>query len=430
MMKIRHVLVLLSLTAISATKVFQKSQSYAPITRDDTADSFNFIFFGDWGWNSFNQSLTAYEMGVMAWVIDAQFIVALGDNFYADGVTDTQDSLWEEVYHDIYTAESLQVPWYPILGNHDYHGNVIAQVERSYTQGEHIWKMPSTYYTMNYKVPGGGIMSIVYIDTCLLDPYQRDTSNILEDENFEYRRSAHLAWIDEQLESLSSTATWLIVAGHYPIISIGEHGDDQYLIDDLLPLLLKHNVHAYINGHDHMHQHVYKDGLHHITAGNGAGRGPFGHQASQYNGISAATDYVKNFFIECGFAFAEVTSSEFYFTFVDNFGRIRYRADIGEPHNSNSAVDKLKGLGVSPDTAGTIILVPVLLFAVLSVTVLSYNLWFKKETKGFSHDHVPLPDDSTRSTTEMIGAHKPVKSMNATGSGWFMGSRVPASSEV
>ena len=103
MIGIRSIIAVWSLTVVLATKVFQKSQSYAPITRDDTADSFNFIFFGDWGWNSFNQSLTAYEMGVMAWVIDAQFIVALGDNFYADGVTDTQDSLWEEVYHDIYT---------------------------------------------------------------------------------------------------------------------------------------------------------------------------------------------------------------------------------------------------------------------------------------------------------------------------------------
>jgi len=411
----RCVLFFLCIAATSATKVYQKS--IAPITREDTADSFNFIFFGDWGWNSFNQSLTAYEMGVMAWVIDAQFIVALGDNFYADGVTDTQDSLWEEAFHDIYTADSLQVPWYPILGNHDYHGNIAAQVERTYLQGEHIWKMPSTYYTMNYNVPDGGIMSIVYIDTCILDPYQGDTSNILEDENYEYRRSVHLAWIDATLESLSSTATWLIVAGHYPIISIGEHGDNQYLIDDLLPLLLKHNVHAYINGHDHMHQHVYKDGLHHITAGNAAGRGPFGHQASQFNGISIATDYVQNFFIECGFAFAEVTSSEFYFTFVDNFGRIRYRADIGKPHTDNSDVAEHNGLGNS----GTIILVPVLLFAILSVTVLTYNLWYKQDTSKFRDDHIALPDDSTRSTTEMLPISSiPEKSMTPTGSGWFM----------
>ena len=70
------------------------------------------------GWNSFNQSLTAYEMGVYGWVVDAEFVIALGDNFYDDGTESTEDELWETVFHDVYTAPSLNIPWYGVLGNH------------------------------------------------------------------------------------------------------------------------------------------------------------------------------------------------------------------------------------------------------------------------------------------------------------------------
>ena len=50
--------------------------------------------------------------------------------------------------------------------------------------------------------------------------------------------------------------TWLIVVGHYPIYSSGEHGDISELKEYLLPLLLKYNVHAYFCGHDHISEHL------------------------------------------------------------------------------------------------------------------------------------------------------------------------------
>ena len=47
-----------------------------------------------------------------------QFVLALGDNFYVDGVANTTDRLWDTAFHDVYSASSLNIPWYPILGNH------------------------------------------------------------------------------------------------------------------------------------------------------------------------------------------------------------------------------------------------------------------------------------------------------------------------
>jgi tartrate-resistant acid phosphatase type 5 len=57
-------------------------------------------------------------MGVYGWVVDAQFVIALGDNFYNDGTESTEDELWETAFHDVYAAPSLDVPWYGVLGNH------------------------------------------------------------------------------------------------------------------------------------------------------------------------------------------------------------------------------------------------------------------------------------------------------------------------
>jgi hypothetical protein len=61
-----------------------------------------------------------------------------------------------------------------------------------------------------------------------------------------------LEFIDAMLdEATRNCPTWLLVAGHYPIFSMGEHGDTSELQTYLLPLLQKHNVHAYFCGHDH-----------------------------------------------------------------------------------------------------------------------------------------------------------------------------------
>jgi hypothetical protein len=43
----------------------------------------------------------------------------------------------------------------------------------------------------------------------------------------------------------------LLVAGHYPVYSMGEHGDTDELKNYLVPLLEKYHVNAYFNGHDH-----------------------------------------------------------------------------------------------------------------------------------------------------------------------------------
>lgn len=58
-----------------------------------------------------------------------------------------------------------------------------------------------------------------------------------------------LVWLQERLAL--SKADFLLVAGHYPVWSVSEHGPTQCLLQNLNPLLKKYKATAYLCGHDH-----------------------------------------------------------------------------------------------------------------------------------------------------------------------------------
>ena len=77
----------------------------------------------------------------------------------------------------------------------------------------------------------------------------------------------YLRWIDHQLSK--STADYLFVAGHYPVYSACSHGNTQYLIDHLEPLMKKYDVTAYLSGHEHCALHVERHTIDYILTGTG-----------------------------------------------------------------------------------------------------------------------------------------------------------------
>ncbi|KAJ8305456.1 hypothetical protein KUTeg_016001 [Tegillarca granosa] len=136
-------------------------------------DSLKFLVLGDWGGLPtfpFHTSIergVAKQMGRVKQQFGGEFVLALGDNFYFDGVKDVSDKRFKETYDYVFTADSLKnVPWYLVAGNHDHNGNVSAQIE--YSKHESRWNFKDFYYLLQFPVPGGKNVDIVMIDTVLL----------------------------------------------------------------------------------------------------------------------------------------------------------------------------------------------------------------------------------------------------------------------
>ena len=92
--------------------------------------------------------------------------------------------------------------------------------------------------------------------------------------------AAQLAWLDDALAA--STAHWKIAVGHHPIWAgdnseMGRegHGGSADLVAKLDPLLRRHGVHLYLNGHDHELQHTVRGGGHYVCTGAGSQMEPF-----------------------------------------------------------------------------------------------------------------------------------------------------------
>jgi acid phosphatase len=254
---------------LSRRTILQASAVSAALPAAARADAqtLNFVLIGDWGrWGHDHQTDVARQMGETAAAINSQFTISMGDNFYENGVASVDDPQWQHSFETIYTAPSLQSPWKIILGNHDYRGNVQAQLD--YAHISKRWQLPARYYQETLALPDGATADLFYLDTSpFIKAYIGTRTNITGQDT-----DAQLRWLDAALGK--STADWKIVIGHHPIYTAlapepGYDHDQPDLIVRLDPILRAHNIHIYINGHDHNLQVVKVNGITYVT--NGAG---------------------------------------------------------------------------------------------------------------------------------------------------------------
>jgi len=270
--------------------------------------------------------LVAKAMATYASSKPADFLIALGDNFYSNGVSSTTDSLWTSVYTNVYNYESLQIPWYVIFGNHDYGskngvGSLQAQIDFGTQSYDDRWTA-GYCYMKSYNVPeSGSSLDIVFIDTTLIAPeetYMTSTSAGVSYETQQTRKQEQLTCLEDYLSN--SAADYLVVAGHYPIFSTGKNspGDMTSMVEAVYPLLAKYNVDVYYAGHDHLLQHLSYQGIDFVISG-AAGKP----DNSLTSGISSAAD-MKFAVATGGFVYTEVTSGEMTMNFVDYTGAVLY----------------------------------------------------------------------------------------------------------
>jgi len=222
--------------------------------------SFSFISLGDWGVPQDGDSV-ATAMNIAANSLNASFVLGLGDNFYEIGVNSLNDPKFESIFRHQFNGDKLSaIPWYMCAGNHDYYGNISAQID--YSSLDSRWKFPSLYFSETFQISDYEVL-LISIDTWRLNGGDTGPKqHILKDE-------VQLQWIENTLKE--ATAQIRLVIGHYPVFSaaVMEHGDTPVLIDYLKPLFEKYNVDAYFSGHDHILQHNSNEKVQYFGSGAG-----------------------------------------------------------------------------------------------------------------------------------------------------------------
>ncbi len=275
-----------------------------------------FLAVGDWGCDGKNgQRENAVQMGRTAALLHCRLILSLGDNFYDKGVRSTTDPQWKTSFDDIYTAESLQVPWYAVLGNHDYLTNPQAQVDRIALGSR--WRMLARYYTWTEVVDAQTKVQFFCLDTTALVKSYRTSATKFSDVATQ-NADAQLAWLERELAT--SRAQWKIVCGHHPVYSASKtHGDTPDLIARLKPLLDRYGVQAYLAGHDHDMQHLRDAGpVEYFVSGAGS--------AVRSAGRNARTLFSNG--DTSGFLAARLTAERMRVEFIDHRGRVLYSTEV------------------------------------------------------------------------------------------------------
>lgn len=260
---------------------------------------------------AYEQRPIAAAMGKVAEEMGPDAVMAIGDTFHYMGVQSVSDPLWYTNFELIYNHPELQVPWHPVLGNHEYRGNSQAVID--YSNISRRWEMPSRYYTKVYADSHDGTtVRLVFIDTApLINKYRNDKVDYPDVCNQDMDRQ--LAWLDSILGSAKED--WVIVAGHHPIYaetskSPSERTDLQKRVE---PILKRHKVNLAIGGHVHNFQHIRHDGIDYVVNSSGS-------QSRKVKPIPE-TLFCSS---EPGFSTIEANKTELLYKMLDKTGQVIY----------------------------------------------------------------------------------------------------------
>lgn len=170
-----------------------------------STESFNFLAVGDFGRDGFCcQRDVAIEMNRVGAVINARFVINTGDSFYENGilnVTDQQLSTsWANVYNQIYLRN---LPWFGVIGNHDYRGSVTALIDiHNTTQPRFIFE--DRYYSKVVQFQSLAIRFIMLDTSPMIPSYHYSDPIMLEqpdgiNEQFGHVRD-QVNWLENELK--------------------------------------------------------------------------------------------------------------------------------------------------------------------------------------------------------------------------------------
>ena len=214
-----------------------------------------------------DQLAVAKQLTATAAAIKAQFVVNTGDNFYYYGVKSVNDPQWQKTFENVFVGDSLMIPWYGVLGNHDYGFNPESQLHYKSPNNDR-WQMPARYYTKRIQIGStGSFVSLIALDSspCMQDYRGTDKSkwdpcgsdypgpsdcrfhqNVLNQSCAEQYN-----WLKKVMPTIPKD-DWRIVVNHAPA--------DELDVNDLTSVLQDAGFDLYLNGHTHVLKYYQIDG--------------------------------------------------------------------------------------------------------------------------------------------------------------------------
>ncbi len=249
------------------------------------------LVFGDGGTGDENQMKVAATMQKFCEKNECDFALMLGDNINPRGVQSINDPQFIEKFEKPYA--DLGIPVFAVLGEHDWGRdgemyNWRAQID--YTKVSPSWRMPSDIYSVTL-----ANLKIFALNT-----------NVLPESK------EQIDWLRKELEC--STAKWNVVIGHKPIHSYGYHGDIDFMVAELLPVLCG-RADLYMSGHEHNRQVLRADCGLPLVVSSAAGKVRT-HPAEGRRSLFASTDF--------GFAYLQVGKKELTIEMISKTGDVQY----------------------------------------------------------------------------------------------------------
>jgi tartrate-resistant acid phosphatase type 5 len=255
----KHGVLLLCLFFLSSCSFIDNLLNIKPTdpgTSGSEAGVIKFVAIGDTGKGNDGQYQVANAIKNKCAQDGCDFVVLLGDNIYSHGVNSIDDPSFETKFELPY--QDINLPFYLILGNHDYGGTdagIGYEVYKSvyqvqYTEHSKKWNMPRHYYHFRKE-------NITF--------FALDTNAQLYGLDNEQRQDV-AQWL------ATASTPWKIAFGHHPYKSNGEHGNaGEYNLVSGIPIASGEKVKSfaediwcgkvdlYIAAHDHNRQWLNTD---------------------------------------------------------------------------------------------------------------------------------------------------------------------------
>lgn len=281
----------------------------------ETPPEIRFFAIGDQGTGGASQQAVADAIAAKCAADGCDFGITLGDNFYPEGVTSTNDLLWNTVFVQPYAT--IDVPFYASLGNHDYAvDKARGQVQVDYGLINSKWIMPAQYYAFD-----AGNATFLAISSHLI---QSNYSTSVVDQGAYFAN-----------EIAQSEQPWKIMFGHHPYISDGGHGnagnyddvpDRAIALKEFFETYICGTIDIYLSGHDHNLQTLQGPQgpwvcPNYFIVSGGGGAGLYNLPGRDEN----TTEFSAKSF---GFAYMHLTSTTFTLELVNENGDVLFTKEI------------------------------------------------------------------------------------------------------